>query len=85
MWRGSSGSFELSYLLDSMARSIAAPVGVNSQINNPQFTITVNQKTTWKEAFLDLWRKVCWAIIAPGQPPWLPAPRAAGPHCRLTV
>ncbi|CAA0081700.1 Uncharacterised protein [Halioglobus japonicus] len=45
------------------------PSGVKTQINAPQFTITVNQNTLRKDVFLDLCRSACWATSAPGQPP----------------
>jgi len=50
-------------------RNSSLPEGVNSQMNRPQFTSTVNQNTARNEAFRDLCRSVCWAISAPGQPP----------------
>ena len=56
---------------------VAAPVGVNSQTNAPQFSRTVTQKTKRKDCFLDLWRNFCWATSAPGQPP------ASDSKCRV--
>ena len=49
--------------------SEAAPFGVNSHANAPQFNNTVIQKTERNDCFWVLWRNVCWAISAPGQPP----------------
>jgi hypothetical protein len=40
-------------------RSAVSPLGVNAQTNAPQFTMTVTQKITRKECFLDLWRNFC--------------------------
>lgn len=57
--------------------TMAPPVGVNSQINKPQFSKTVTQKTVRKDCFLDLWRNFCWATTAPGQPP------ASDSKCRV--
>ena len=36
---------------------------------------TVPQKAERKLAFLVLWRRVCWATMAPGQPPTAPQTR----------
>jgi len=56
---------------------VAAPVGENSQTNTPQFKQTVSQKTERKDCFLDLWRNLCCAMSAPGQPP------ASDSKCRV--
>src|SRR5439155_26722322 len=34
-----------------------------------QFRATVTQNANWKDGFRDLWRRIFWAINAPGQPP----------------
>ena len=49
--------------------SVAAPLGVNSQANAPQFNNTVIQNTERNDCFWVLWRNFCWAISAPGHPP----------------
>src|SRR5690606_38441072 len=50
----------------------AAPSPARSQASAPQFANTVSQNMNWNSALLDLWRNICCASIAPGQPPSSP-------------